>query len=180
MSYIEVLGWIALVLMAIGLPIIIIWAFIQWVNFFRARKEKPSKKRIVVDAQTALYILFSIVVISGVIINIYGVINSSGSIITVFLIAIGTFLGGIGLIALILEVARRWHIIGGLIFLVIGLLPFAELVFKDFAEHTLANYPPYIITVAFALFASLVFSGLIMLIKGNKFYSQSKIACLHY
>jgi len=178
MDYYEVLGWIALVLMAIALPIFIIWAVVQWVNFFRTRKKDSTKIRILANSQTALYILFSIVVISGVIINIYGAINSSGSTIMVILIAIGAFLGGIGLIALIFEVAKRWHILGGLMFLVIGLLPFAELVFKDFAEHTLANYPSIITAVAFVLFASLVLSGIIIMIKGNNFDSQSKIVTL--
>jgi len=173
-GYNEALGWMALILMAIGLPIFIIWAIVQWINFFRTRKEDSTKRRIPLSAQTALYALFSIVVISGVIINIYAAIDSSGSVITVFLIAFGTFLGGIGLIALILEVTRRWHMIGGLIFLAIGLLPFVELVFRDFAEHTLADYPLYIIAVAFTLFASLVFSGAIIMIKGNTFYPQSK------
>ena len=171
MGYNEVLGWIALVLAAIGISILIIWAIVQWVNFFRTRKQDSTKKRILVDIQTALYILFSVVVISGVIVNIYGAINSSWSVNAVFLIAIGSFLGDIGLIALILEVAKRWHIIGGLIFLVMGLLPFVELVFRGFVDHTLANYPPYIMAITLTAFICLVFSGIFMLIKGNDLYS---------
>jgi hypothetical protein len=172
MSYDEVLGWIALALMVIALSIFVIWAILQWVNFFQVRKEDSTKIQIRLNAQTALYVLLSIAIIGGVLINIYTSIDSSYSVITIFFVAIGTFLGSIGLIAIILGVAKRWHIMGGLIFIAIGLLPFVELVTRDFADHTLVNYPLYIAVVVFVVFACLVFSGVIMVIKGNQFNSQ--------
>ncbi|MDD2251957.1 MAG: hypothetical protein WCS74_00285 [Dehalococcoidales bacterium] len=171
MEYSEVLGWIALVLMAIGLPIFVIWAIVQWVQFFQKKIQLSKRISLTITAQLVFYALLTSAVIFAVIINIAQSIEASHSLLGILLYAIITFLGSIGFIAITLEVARRLHVVaGGLIFMISGIYLLASILMSDLTTLPLFNEPGVLVVFLFLTFIALAASGIILILRGKSIY----------
>ena len=128
--------------------------------------------RIPITAELLLYALLTISVISGLIVNTSLWATQSKSLLEIFIIGLVSLLGGIGFIAIILEVAKRWYIIGGVIFLAIGLFALFSIFFSYNEELGLLHDPPYMFALALLIYVSLTVSGIIVIIKGKPIFNM--------
>ena len=101
--------------------------------------------RIPVTAKLLLYTLLTISVISGVIGSTLKVLTNNINTLDLFIYILIAILAGIGFIAIILEVAKRWHRVGGGLFVGISIFILASLPSGFNEELHLFHDHPYII-----------------------------------
>ncbi len=120
-----------------------------------------------VSSKLLLYTLITISVISGMIGSILA--NIPGSLLSIFLTILVSLLGGIGFVAIILEVAKRWSLVGGGIFLGIALVILFSLPYGDNEAFDSFRFAPYILTTLVVLNVSWLIAGIIIILRGKSF-----------
>jgi len=123
--------------------------------------------KIPITAELLLYTLLTISVISGVIANVLKAATNTSNFFELFITGLISLLAGIGFIVIVLGLAKRWHRIGGVIFLGIALFILFSLPFSYNEELSLFYDYPYLITPLLVTALSWAISGVIIIIKGK-------------
>ena len=123
-----------------------------------------------VTAKLLLYTLLTISVISGVIGSVLlRAADTSNSFLEIFIIGLVSLLAGIGFIAIILGVAKRWQFVGGAIFLSLALFILFSLPSGYNMERSFLHDYPYLIVPLLVTTLSWAISGVIIIIRGKDF-----------
>ncbi len=123
--------------------------------------------KITITAELLLYTLLTISVISGVIANVLKTATNTSSFFDLFITGLISLLAGIGFIVIVLGIAKRWHRVGGVIFLGIALFILFSLPFSYNEELSLFHNYPYLIAPALVIALSWAVSGVIIIISGK-------------
>jgi hypothetical protein len=122
-----------------------------------------------ITAKQLLYTLLAISVISGAIASVLGEAVSSSSFIEILMWGLTPPLLAIGLIAVVLLVAKRWHRVGGAILLGMSLYTLSGLLYQYNQERGLFYDHPYLIAPFLVMILSWAVSGGIII--SGKFLS---------
>ena len=122
-----------------------------------------------ITAALLLYTLLTVSVICGVVVNVLRASINTNSFLELFIYGLISLLMGIGFIAIILEVAKRWHFIGGILFLVIGLFALISILFSYVENIGPFNDYPYLLVPVLLIYVSLTVSGVIVIMRGKSF-----------
>lgn len=120
-----------------------------------------------VTAKLLLYTLFTVSVISGVIGNVLLRATQTSNFLDPFIISPISLFGSIGFFAIILEVAKKWHRVGGAILLGIALFILFSLPSGYNEEIGLFHDYPYLIAPALVSTVSWAISGVIIIVSGK-------------
>ena len=135
--------------------------------------------RIPVTAKLLLYTLLTISVVSGIVGNSLMLATNNVSSLDFFifyvLMGVGAMLAGIGFVAIILEVARRWQRVGGGLFIGIAIFIFASLPSGFNEELRLFHDHPYIIAPVLIINISWLISGIIIILRGNFLSTKAEV-----
>ena len=123
--------------------------------------------RIPITAELLLYTLLTISVISGVIANVLKTATITGGFLDLFITGLISLLTSTEFIVIVLEIAKRWHRVGGTIFLGIALFILFSLPLSYNEELSLFHDYPYLIAPLLVIALSWVISGVIIIINGK-------------
>ncbi len=123
--------------------------------------------RIPVTAKLLLYTLLTISVISGVIGSTLTAATYNISSLELFIYVLIAILGGIGVVAILLEVAKRWQHVGGGLFVGIPIIIFASLPAGFNEEFHLFHDYPYLIAPLLLWNTAWLISGIIIILRGR-------------
>ncbi len=123
--------------------------------------------KITIIAELLLYILLAISVISSVIANILKTATITGSFFDLLFTGLISLFAGIGFIVIILEVSKRWHHIGGAVFLCLALSITFWIPSSYNSELGLFHNYPYLIAPVLVIALAWAISGVIIIIYGK-------------
>jgi hypothetical protein len=123
--------------------------------------------RIPVTAKLLLYALLTISVISGVIGSALTTANISISLLGFFVTILVAILAGIGFVAIILEAAKRWSLVGGGIFIGFALFILFSLPYGYNEAFNSHRFSPFILATLVVWNVSWLISGIIIIFRGK-------------
>lgn len=126
-----------------------------------------QKDRLPIVAELSLYILLIVSIISGVTLNVIKTATVTNDFFDLLLTGVIALFTGIGFIVIILEVAKRWHYVGGVIFLCLGISVFFWIPSSYSSELGLFHNHPYLIAPAIVWALTWAISGVIIIIYGK-------------
>ena len=130
--------------------------------------------KIPITAQLLLYTLLTISVISGTIGSALTTANIPGSFLGYFITILVAILAGIGFVAIILEVAKRWILIGGGIFIGIALFILFSLPYGYNEAFNSHRFHAFILATLVVWNISWLISGIIIILRGKSFLTAKK------
>jgi len=125
--------------------------------------------RIPVTAKLLLYTLLTISVISIVIGSTLTAVTYDISSLELFIYVPVAILSGIGFVAIILEIAKRWQRVGGALFVGIAIFVFASLPSGFNEELDLFHDHPYLVAPLLVWNICWLISGIIIILRGKSF-----------
>ena len=125
--------------------------------------------RIPITTELLLYTLLTISVISSVVGNVLNAAINSSNFLELFISGLISLLIVIGMIAIIWGVVKRWHRVGGAIFLAIAIYMLWGLLYAYNQELGLLYDYPYLVAPALVWTVSWAISGVIII--SGKFLS---------
>ena len=120
-----------------------------------------------ITAKLLLYTLLTISVISGAITSFLGAAINNSSFLELFMWGLTPPLMGIGFIAIILLVAKRWQRVGGAILLGMALYTLSGFFYQYNQELGSFYDHPYLIAPFLVMIVSWAISGVIIIIRGK-------------
>lgn len=125
--------------------------------------------RIPITAELLLYALLTISVISGVVVNVLRASINTNSFLELFIYGLISLLMGIGFIAIIWEVTKRWHRVGGVLFIAIAIFILWGIIYSYNQGIGTFYDTPYLLAPPLVLITSLAISGTIIIMRGKSF-----------
>lgn len=129
-----------------------------------------------ITSKLLLYTLLITGVISGTITSLLGVAINNSSFLDFLMWGLALPLMGIGFIAIILLIAKRWQRIGGAILLAVMLYSLAGVLYEYNNELGLFYDHPYLIALFLVMIFSWAISGVIIIVRGKSFLVVKKLS----